>query len=143
MLAVDGTGIPLTFLTEAANISEYKLALPTIDQISVETRPLHPHKRPDMIIADKGYDAQWLRNAIARRGIRHKIPKRRKRGTTEQPKYNDTIMPYYRTRWIVERTIAWLMNYRRITIRWDRKEENYEAFIELACMLICLRRVLR
>lgn len=143
MLAVDGTGIPLAFLTEAANISEFKLALPTIDQIAVESRPLHPRKRPDMIVADKGYDAQWLRTALSRRGIRHRIPKRRKRGMTEQPKYNERIKPYYRTRWIVERTIAWLMNYRRITVRWDRNPNNYEAFIEFACILICLRRVLR
>ncbi|OGK52616.1 hypothetical protein A2966_02115 [Candidatus Roizmanbacteria bacterium RIFCSPLOWO2_01_FULL_41_22] len=59
-MAVDGTGIPLTFLTEAANISEFPLALPTIDQISVESRPLHPKKRPDILVADKGYDAKWL-----------------------------------------------------------------------------------
>ena len=79
MLAVDGTGIPLTFLTEAANISEFKLALPTIDQISVESRPLHPRKRPDTLVADKGYDAMWLRHELSDRGIKHKIPKRRKK----------------------------------------------------------------
>lgn len=138
MLAVDGTGIPLTFLTEAANISEFKLALPTIDSISVESTPLHPRKRPDLIIADKGYDAKWLRKALKQRNIRHKIPKRRKQGQTEEPVYNQKIKPYYRTRWIIERTNAWLMNYRRITVRWDRYAESYEAFIELACMIICL-----
>lgn len=141
MLAVDGTGIPLTFLTEAANISEFKLALPTIDRISVETRPQHPKKRPDCLVADKGYDAKWLREELNKRHIRHKIPKRRKPGHTEQPVYNKRIESYYKTRWIIERTNAWLQNYRRITIRWDRYAESYEAFIELACILICLRRV--
>lgn len=143
MLVVDGTGIPLTFLTEAANISEFKLALQTIDQISVSNRPLHPRKRPEILVADKGYDAQWLRDAIKKRSIIPKIPKRRKRGQKEEPAYNTTIDSYYKTRWIIERTNAWLQNYRRITVRWDRKCENYEAFIELACILICLRRVLR
>ena len=141
MLAVDGTGIPLTFLTEAANISEFKLALPTIDQISVESRPLHPRKRPDTLVADKGYDAMWLRHELSDRGIKHKIPKRRKKGEKDEPIYNNRIKSYYKTRWIVERTNAWLQNYRRITVRWDRKWENYEAFIEFACILICLRRV--
>jgi hypothetical protein len=75
MLAVDGTGIPLTFLTEAANISEFKLALQTIDQISVATRPLHPKKRPDSLICDRGYDAKWLRKALRKRGITPYIPK--------------------------------------------------------------------
>lgn len=141
MLAVDGTGIPLTFLTEAANISEFRLAIQTIDQISVESRPLHPKKRPDVLVADKGYDAHWLREALTQRGIKHKIPKRRKGGAVDEPLYNKRIEGYYQTRWIVERTNAWLQNYRRITVRWDRKWEHYEAFIEFACILICLRRV--
>ena len=58
MVAVDGTGIPLNIITESANVSEYKLALPTIDAISVERQPLHPKKRSDKVITDKGYDAQ-------------------------------------------------------------------------------------
>lgn len=141
MLAVDGTGIPLTFLTEAANISEFKLALQTIDSISVASRPLHPKKRPDNLVADKGYDAGWLRTDLRKRGITPYIPKRRKKGQKEEPKYNETVKEIYKTRWIVERTNAWLQNYRRITVRWDRNCDNYEAFIELACILICLRRV--
>lgn len=143
MLAVDGSGIPLNLLTEAANISEYKLALKTVDGISVATRPLHPKKRPDVLVADKGYDAGWLRKALSKRTITPYIPKRRKKGETEEPRYNAHIQPFYATRWIVERTNAWLQNYRRITVRWDRNADTYEAFIELACILICLRRVMR
>ncbi len=143
MLAVDGSGIPLNLLTEAANISEYHLALKTIDGISVSTRPLHPKKRPDILIADKGYDAGWLRKALYQRTITPYIPKRRKKGQQEEPTYNKTIKHLYATRWIVERTNAWLQNYRRITVRWDRNADTYEAFIELACILICLRRVMR
>lgn len=143
MLAVDGSGIPLNLLTEAANISEFKLALETVDGISVASRPLHPRKRPDILIADKGYDAGWLRRAFSRRNIRPYIPKRRKKGQQEEPHYNNTIQKFYATRWIVERTNAWLQNYRRITVRWDRNADSYEAFIELACILICLRRVMR
>ena len=143
MLAVDGTGIPLALVTEAANVSEFKLALATIDAISVTTRPLHPKRRPERLVADKGYDAGWLRTAIRQHGITPYIPKRRKQGQQEDPWYNKKIQPFYGTRWIVERTNAWLQNYRRITVRWDRNADTYEAFIELACMLICLRRVLR
>jgi len=143
MLAVDGSGIPLNLLTEAANISEYQLALETIDGIFVATRPLHPKKRPDVLVADKGYDAGWLRKALSRRTIRPYIPKRRKKGEQKEPSYNNTIQQFYATRWIVERTNAWLQNYRRIAVRWDRFADSYEAFIELACILICLRRVMR
>lgn len=141
MLAVDGTGIPLTFLTEAANISEFRLALRTIDEIAVAGRPLHPRKRPKQLIADKGYDAKWLRTEIRKRGVTPYIPKRRKPGQQEKPSYNTKIKDKYATRWIVERTNAWLLNYRRITVRWDRFSESYEAFVEIACLCICLKRV--
>jgi len=141
MLAVDGSGIPLNLLTEAANISEYRLALATVDGISVARRPLHPKKRPVMLVADKGYDAQWLRRALSQRHITPYIPKRRWKGEEKAPPYNKRIQQLYATRWIVERTNAWLQNYRRITVRWDRFADSYEAFIELACILICLRRL--
>jgi len=92
-----------------------------------------------MLVADKGYDAQWLREVLTKRGIKHRIPKRRKQGLGDEPAYNKRIESYYKTRWIVERTNAWLQNYRRITVRWDYYADSYEAFIELACILICLR----
>lgn len=141
MVVVDGSGIPLNLVTEAANISEYQLALHTMDGIAVASRPLHPRKRPDSLVADKGYDAGWLRTALTKRRITPYIPKRRKKGRVEEPAYNRTISPMYQTRWIIERTNAWLQNYRRITVRWDRCADSYEAFIELACILICLRRL--
>lgn len=141
MLAVDGSGIPLNLLTEAANISEYRLALATVDGISVARRPLHPKKRPALLVADKGYDAGWLRKALSKRNITPYIPKRRWKGEENVPPYNKRIQPLYATRWVVERTNAWLQNYRRVTVRWDRFADSYEAFIELACILICLRRL--
>ena len=136
MLAVDGTGIPLTLLTESANISELRLALQTIDSIAVFSRPLHPKKRAESLVADKGYDAGWLRKDLRKRGIIPYIPKRKKQGCSEEPPYNERIRNHYANRWIVERTNAWLQNYRRITVRWDRYADSYEAFIELACILI-------
>lgn len=75
----------------------------------------------NILVADKGYDAKWLREALRKRNINPKIPKRRKQGVTDELKYNKHIESYYKTRWIVERTNAWLQNYRRITVRWDRK----------------------
>lgn len=141
MVVVDGSGIPLNLLTQAANVSEYRLALPTIDGISVASRPLHPRKRCKNLIADKGYDAKWLRDAIRARNTTPYIPKKRKRGDTQEPAYNQKIHHKYKTRWVVERTNAWFQNYRRITVRWDRYPEHYEAFLEMACILICLRRV--
>ena len=143
MVYVDGNGIPLTLLTESAQISEVKLALPTIDRVSIERRANQPRKRLEKLVADKGYDAMWLRQALAKKGIKHRIPKRRARGFIAEPKYNNHIKADYCQRWIVERTISWLGNYRRLLIRWENNENNYEALLEIACSLICLRRVLK
>ena len=46
-------------------------------------------------------------------------------------------------RWIIERTFAWLGNYRRLTVRWDRSLTIYNAFFQIACFMIVIRRVLK
>lgn len=49
----------------------------------------------------------------------------------------------YRRRWIVERTIGWLDNFRRLTVRYDRLMATYGGFFHLACALLVLRRVVK
>lgn len=39
-------------------------------------------------------------------------------------------------RWVVERTIAWLLRCRAILIRYDKKSANYEGLVQLACALL-------
>jgi transposase len=141
MLYIDDNGIPLTILTESAQKAEVKLALQTIDELSIETRPLHPKIHAKKVTADKAYDAGWFREALRERGITPKIPKRKKKGAKEEPIYNETIADYYYKRWKVERTISWLGAYRRLLIRWEYHDSIYEAFVNIACMLICLRRL--
>ena len=46
-----------------------------------------------------------------------------------------------RDRWVVERTFAWLHNRRRLLLRTDRRHQTHEAFLDLACCLICWRRI--
>lgn len=143
MVLVGGSGIPLAGLVASAQESEYNLALPTVDGVSVPTRPQHDKKRPKELTADRGYDAKWLRKALRKRGITPYIPKRKKPGSSEEPTYNTTIKPKYRKRWVVERTFAWLGWNRRLTVRWDRYQTMYQAFFNVACLMICLREVLK
>lgn len=143
MVAIDRQGIPLTGLIASASTSEYHLLLPTIDTISIQKKPLHPITKTQSLIADRGYDAKWVRQALRKRGIIPYIPKRRKQGKPEEPPYNTKISPWYKIRWIMERTIAWLGNQRRILIRWEKYSSIYKAFFQLACILICLNWVLK
>ena len=45
-------------------------------------------------------------------------------------------------RWVVERTIAWLHQFKRLRIRYERRAEIHEAFLTLGCCLICLNVLL-
>ena len=142
-MAIEQQGIPLTGILSSASTSEFKLLFPTLATISVEKRPLHPITKPKKLIADKGYDAQWIREKLHNKGITSYIPKRRKKGQSAEPAYNQKIKPWYRIRWLVERTIAWIGNYRRVTTRYERYDHIYKAFFQLACIMICLNWVLK
>ena len=48
-----------------------------------------------------------------------------------------------RHRWVVERTLAWLARFRRLTIRYERRADIHWAFTSLACSLICLNQIKR
>src|SRR6266700_1833021 len=49
----------------------------------------------------------------------------------------------YRRRWKIERTFAWLGNFRHLVVRYDRSLTIYSAFFHIACSMIVLRRVLK
>jgi transposase len=42
-----------------------------------------------------------------------------------------------RWRWVVERTFAWLNQFRRLRVRYDKRADIHEAFLSLGCALIC------
>ena len=47
----------------------------------------------------------------------------------------------YGRRWKMERLNAWLLNYRRVLVRWEYHLENFLGFVQLACVLILLRHL--
>jgi transposase len=66
-------------------------------------------------------------------------PHRRNR---KKPRTQDGLkLRRYRRRWKVERTFAWLTNFRRLVVRWESHLTMYLAFFHLACLLITLRRL--
>lgn len=143
MLVTDKNGLPLSGILESAQRAEVKLALETINKIEVPVRPQHPKRKPKRICADKGYDANWLRKDLLKRGILHSIPRRRKQGQKEYPTMRGNLKEIYAQRWVVERTFAWLGWKRRLLVRWERLITTYQAFFNIACMLICLKEVLK
>ncbi len=77
-----------------------------------------PRRRPDMLFADRGYDHDKYRRLLWKRGIRPVIAER------GQPHGSGLGI----FRWVVERTISWLHGFRRLRIRWERRDDIHEAF---------------
>ncbi|HLE81686.1 MAG TPA: IS5 family transposase [Dehalococcoidia bacterium] len=138
-LLTDGEGIPLAALVRSVLVHEQRVALAVVDQVRVPQHRGRPKQRPRTLAADRGYDSGALREALRRRGIRPSIPQRRWPGKfrRRQPLHAASA-----ARWIVERTHAWLDNWRRLVVRWERSVQNYTAFLAIACFMTCLRRIL-
>lgn len=135
--AVDSEGLPLSVRLAPGNVHDLPLALPTLDSIRVGKRI-----RPKLVLADKGYDSRQFRKALRERRIKANIPERqyhRRRKQGRPPQYDPDLG---KTRFTVERTNSWLKSFRRIHFRFDRSLVMFEAWVLLACVVICLRRYL-
>jgi transposase len=138
MVLVDGKGIPLGVHLSSANRAEVHLAETTLDQVAVPRGgPGRPRKKPRRIVADKGYDCRGLHLRMKRKGILFIAPHLSNRKNQFQ---DGRHLRRYKRRWIVERTIAWLFNFRRLTVRYERKVELFQAFLFMACAIIALRQ---
>jgi transposase len=134
-LVVDRAGIPLSVGLSAANVHDSQLLEPLVDSIppivGPRGRPGRPRFRPAKLHADKAYDSREKRRALRARGI---APRIARRGVDSGERLG-------RHRWIVERSLAWLLGFRRLGVRYERHAEVLSAFLRLACALICLRYV--
>ncbi|WP_167748623.1 IS5 family transposase [Streptomyces sp. CB02400] len=130
----DGQGIPLAVSLTGGNRNDVTQLLPLLDKIPPVAGVVgRPRRRPDMLFADRGYDHDKYRRLLRQRGIRPAIAER------GQP--HGTGLGTFR--WVVERTISWLHGFRRLRIRWERRDDIHEAFLGLAVCLITHRHVQR
>lgn len=138
MVVVDGQGVPLGSQLTSASPAEVTLAESTLNTIAVPRGGRgRPQKRPLRVIADRAYDSDPLRWRLLQRGLLLIAPHRKNR---RLPSLNDgRTLRRYRKRWKVERTFAWLGNFRRLVVRYDRHLQMYRAFFHVACVLITLR----
>ena len=114
------------------NRNDVTQLLPLLDRVpAVAGLPGRPRRRPERVVADRGYDHDKYRRLLWARGIKPVIARR----NTE---HGSGIG---RHRWVVERTISWLHQMKRLLVRYERRAEIHEAFLALGCCLICFRRL--
>jgi transposase len=118
-----------------------KLLEPTLDNLAVEPAAGGgPPPQPDRLVLDKGYDSDDLRERLlGERGIEVICPHRSNR--KRRPLQDGRPLRRYKRRWKVERTFAWLGNFRRLVVRYERNLSVYRAFFHLACLMITLRQL--
>jgi transposase len=131
-LACEGSGLPLTAVVTAANISDVTMLAAVLDDVpAVLTSAGRRRTRPGRLDADKGDASAGNRAWLRRRGIRARIARR---GIESSQRLG-------RHRWRVERALSWLSCYRRLQVRWDRGSDRFFAFVLLACALVCFKRL--
>jgi transposase len=138
MVLVDGQGVPVGAHLDSASPAEVKLVEKTLATVKVRpTGPGRPLTRLVLrMVGDKAYDSDRLRATLATKAIELIAPPRRNRKKVLQ---DGRALRRYKRRWKVERTFAWIGNFRRLVVRYDRSITMYSGFFHLACLIITLR----
>ena len=124
----DGHGVPLAIQLTGANRNDSQQALALVDAIPhLQGERGRPRHRPVCVVADRGYDTEAIRRGLRIRGMRPWLAKR----NTEHGS------GLGRWRWVIERTFAWLNQFRRLRVRYEKRADIHEAFLTLGCALIC------
>lgn len=116
----------------AANTNDADALKPLIRAIpAIKSRRGPRRRKPRKLHADKAYDHAELRKWVRDRGIIVRVAR----------KGIETSKKLGKHRWVIERTIAWLFGYRRLTIRYERYANHFSAFLTLAATLTCYKKL--
>ncbi len=144
-IAVDGWGRPLSILLTPGQAGDNPQLLKLLDAISVnQPVPGAPRKRPDMLLADKGYAHDSTRKALRRRGIRHTIPERKDQIARRAAKGSNGGRPpdfdkvLYKRRNVVERCFNRYKQWRDLATRYAKRASLYRAGLVLIAALMWL-----
>lgn len=98
-----------------------------------QARALLEGRTPEAVVADKGYDADWLVGQVEAAGAEAVIPPKANR--LVQRAYDANL---YADRNKIERLFNRLKHSRRVATRYDKRARNYLAFVQVACIATLL-----
>lgn len=115
-------------LLTAANCHDVIQLLPLVEAVPPVAGGVgRPRRRPGRLYGDRGYDSQRHREELRRRGIEPQLARR----------FTGHGSGLGVHRWVIERTLSWLHQYRRLRVRFESRADIHEAFLKLGCILIC------
>src|SRR4051794_38821567 len=130
----EGKGKPVTFVLTPGQQHEATVFEQLMEQGAIKRAGRGRLRRlPGRIVGDKGYSFNTIRRYLRRKGINYTIP--RKSNQTRTGPFDKAI---YRGRNRVERLTNRLKHNRRIATRYEKRAENYRAFLTIAAILLWL-----
>ena len=105
----------------AGQVSDYKGAKALLDELP----------KAKALLADRGYDANWFRDALQKKDIEPCIPPKKNR--IKDIFYDKSL---YKKRHKVENMFAKLKDWRRIATRYDRCAHTFKSTITIACIVL-------
>jgi putative transposase len=127
-LLVDSLGLVLAVLVTAASVTDARAAADLLAALPLDQLP-----RLAVVWADSAYATAALAEEVAFWGRYELVVVRRPEGARGW-----VLVPQ---RWVVERTFAWLLRYRRHARDYERRTESSEAMIYVSMVHVMLRRL--
>lgn len=127
-----GRGSPLAAKTTAANVNDITEFVPLVDAVPpVRGRRGRPRRRPKRVYGDRAYHSRESRRELRQRGVKVRVAK------PDDPHGSGLG----RRRWVVERSISWLHQHRRLRVRYERRADIHDALVSIGCSLICFKQL--
>jgi len=131
MAVADSHGLPVGLCIESASPHEVKLVTSTLVEMVTS-------EAPQNLVGDNAYDSDKLDAELRQCGIEVIAPHRSNRKHKTQDRRR---LRRYRRRWKIERLFAWLQNFRRVVVRYERHAENFLGMLHFGCCLILSRHL--
>lgn len=127
-----GRGNPLAAKSTAANVNDISEFIPLVDAVPpVRGRRGRPRRRPTRVYGDRAYHSRSSRAELRRRKVKARVAR-------PQDPHGSGLG---RRRWVVERTISWLHQHRRLRVRYERRDDIHQAFLSIGCSVICFKQL--
>ena len=125
-------GLPITVAVSATNTNDATALKPLVKAIpAIKSRREPRRRKPTKLHTDKAYDHTNLRHWVRDCAIKIRIAGKGIESGNKLGKH----------RWMIERTMAWLTGYRRLTLRHERKATHFLAFLTLRAAITCHKKL--
>jgi transposase len=139
-ILVDGYGTPLEAEVTAGQVHDSQRLEPVLKKVRVKQKRGRPRSRPKRLAGDKGYSSGTIRSFLKDRGIEPIIPHKDNEKARHDPEV-EFDKETYKRRSVVEQSIGWLKECRRIATRFEKLAINFLAMVKLAMVKRTLKIV--